>query len=286
MTLTTPETPEAGRKTTEQVEQDTRKKLEEAKSKIDPKASAMELIQRFLKEYKSLTHQEKIQRLGAIIVTITLGNLFGLKPKADTVLGAGSDTKAPETEEPQQPQAAQKKEEPGKKSESQPALPPVDKEKYKKGDVIAALVGLYPGVEVQGAAQSVPTSVSKRNGVPKWNKKTTDSWDYAADGNTDEAMERGEYQIKAVDRQKLDHYTSSGTDQVPEPTKTKLVRIAELLRADSRMPLFTGIAMTVDGIQVMMVKEIHIHSMSEYGKRGLSDYYYQPHTGVSYIMKS
>ena len=295
MTVTR-ETPEVAVPTAEQVETDTRKKLEEAKSKIDPKAGAMELIQRFLKDYKTLSHEEKTKRIFSILFTITLGNLLGIKQKPEEVLGVEPKAQEAKTETPatvpasatdesKEPATANEPEKakPGSSGGSGSALPKIDLEKYRKGDLIAAVIGLYPGVEVKGKSEPLQTSISSNKGVPKWTKKSTDDWDFGKAGNTDEEIEKGNYKVQST--MAPNGYTRGGTDQVPSATQKKLIKIAELLRADSRMPLFTGIAMTVDGVEVMMVKEIHIHSMSEYGKRNLSDYYYQPHTGVSYIMK-
>lgn len=289
MTYTTPEIPSAAPKTPDQIQEETRAQLAKAKLENFLKLSPLEMIQNYLNERPKLTPDQRREWIKAMVFTIFFLKLGKkINPKASDQRDKESDEAGAKTpaDAPDDTSAVPDTANPpseGKRGD-QPASPPaVDQQRYAKGDLIPAIVGLYPGVEVQGGLQTLNTAITTRAGVPKWGKKTTDDWDYAKAGNTDEGIEKGEYHIQSD--VEPSGYTRSGADSVPEPTKAKLVRIAQLLRADSRMPLFTGIAMTIDGVQVMFVKEIHIHDMREHGKSRLADYYFQPHTGVSYIMK-
>jgi hypothetical protein len=284
---TTPETTEVQGKTAVEIEQETRDKLAKAKAEIGPNSTVPEMIQGFFRDYKTLSSAERLQRLGGIIIALTLGK-FGKKPKAEDQPETETETES-ETEEVteagEEPPKRKKKqetdqaEEPEKRAES--PLPPIDTTKFKSGnDIIRSIKETFPGVEIQGGIVPLKTSVIKnRPGAPGWTKKSTDDWDYAAAGNTDEEMAKGNYSIQATVAP--DGYTREGTEGIPDKTAQKLTQIANVLRTDPRMPLFTGIAMTVDGVTVMMVKEIHIH------KRGTaSAYLCQPHTGASYIVKN
>ncbi|MBN2306925.1 hypothetical protein JXD20_02975 [Candidatus Peregrinibacteria bacterium] len=166
---------------------------------------------------------------------------------------------APESETPQ---------------EIKPSTPAakIDMSEFAQGSLTAAL-SKY--AEVLGGLKPLQTVISKpRKGKSNWPKTKTDNWDYEKAGNTDEDMAKGLYRIESVSAPA--GYTRQVAGKVPnESTRKKLTQIAVALRTDNRMPLFKGITLKVDGIEVMMVKEIH-----------MTDEYPLPHTGISYIVKA
>jgi len=282
-----------------EVKQKTKDQLAKAKEKLSPQSQVSAMIKSFFKDFKTLDSKERIKRIGAIIFAATIGKLLGLKKKVKESLPAGRQgekaataepTESEEPKEEDEEAPAADSEEPAKVTKPKPAEPraaskltEAAKNKFRKGELTTALSKTFSGVEIQAGLKPLETSIGKSKGVSGWKKNATHEWDYDAAGNNDAAIEKGDYHIQAINAPA--GYTRKGTGAPPAGTRTKLTKIARALRADPRMPLFTGIAMTVDGIEVMMVKEIHMHSLRGKRKEGLSDYFYQPHTGVSYIMK-
>lgn len=282
------------------VQQKTQQKLGEAKDRV----SLVKLFKNFWEKLKSGKSKEAFAAFGAILLTVSK-KLKGLKNEVDE-----DRQEADQEDAGQEDATAEKKEE--KAQETPPATtdsgddkkkkgPPKPKKtadrlsaaalaKFRKGELTTALSTTFSGVEVHGGLRKLETTTSKDSpGVPEWDynnsKKTTHEWDWQTEGNTEEKMKKGLYCIQAA--KPPEGYTRSGTNNVPASIKPKLTAIARALRTDPRMPLFKGIAMTVDGVEVMMVKEIHMHPLvnGKKPKPSLSDHYYQPHTGVSYVMK-
>lgn len=138
--------------------------------------------------------------------------------------------------------------------------------------VLASITEACPRAEVQSGLVPLRTEVMKnRKGKRSWKKDTTDNWDYEGAGNSEKKMARGIYSIEAVLAPAGYTRAVSG---VPEESRPALSKIAVALLKNKQMPLFTGIAIEVDGIEVMMVKEIHMNAR-----------YPLPHSGVSYIVK-
>jgi hypothetical protein len=140
-----------------------------------------------------------------------------------------------------------------------PILSKEERERFEKGTLTEGIEAAFPNVTVQEEIQELNTGSSKYEGLD------------------------GTYEITGIEPP--EGYTRRGTNKIPASTLKKIVKITHALRSDKRMPMYTGIVLNVDGIEVMMVKEQHIHSMGKYGEEGLSDYYYKPHTGVAYLPK-
>ena len=287
MTFTSPETPEAGKKTTEQVQQQTREELAKAKADLLKRMSAPELIKGFFKDFPHLNSTERWQYLSAIVVTL----LFKKENAQQQTEGGEAGTEGVLAEE-EAPEPAPTKDEkpktnePDKKDSSEPNkpktgwLPNFDVTKFRSGsDIFKSFKEHLGGIDVQEKFVPLKTVILKeRPGAPEWTRKSTGGWDWEKAGNTEEKMKQGIYNIEATEAPA--GYTRGGVDNVPPETASKLSKIAMALLNDTRMPLFTGIAMTVDGVEVMMVKEIHMHQ-----RGSASTYLCQPHTGVSFIMK-
>lgn len=132
-----------------------------------------------------------------------------------------------------------------------------------------------PTAKPSGKVVALPRRTEKPDSQGKPVQLTTNTRSRAGLGGT--------YEVESVNVPA--GYTRRGTGKLPSKTQGKLSRIATRLRTDRSMEMFTGIPMVVDGYDVMMVKEQHMTPMKNYGKEGLSDYYYKPHTGVAYLMK-
>ncbi|MBU1015675.1 hypothetical protein KJ657_01155 [Patescibacteria group bacterium] len=250
---------------------------ETPKKAPEPTGRLAEFFKEFIKEYKGGKgfFEAFLAGLKASVST----KLRALKNEVGQQKEPGQEEGPPEAvaEGPEAEETEPSQNKSGKKPASAPLS--AEMQKFRKGKLFASIAETFPDVEVQSKLIPLSTAISKPNpGAAGWTKESTDNWDWKKVGNTDEDMKKGMYRIEAI--REPNGYTRSGTDKVPSDIKPKLTKIAVALLHDPRMPLFKGIAMKVDGVEVMMVKEIHMHP------RGTaSTYLCQPHTGVSYIMK-
>lgn len=262
------------------------------KKSTEPK-SVGELFKDFLKQLKSGNGKEAFKRFTEIFLGVISGKLLGLKAEVEKRKQEVEQKKAEE-----KPEDKKEEQKPDKEPESippsspKPASPPVGPSrisserltKFRQGEIFNSLTTTFENTEVETKLVPLKTAISKpRPGAPDWTPerraKSTPEWDYKKAGNTEEEMKEGSYRIEGTVAP--ESYSRSGPEQIPSDTKAKLTAIARALLADKRMPLFSGIAMTVDGVEVMMVKEIHMHP-----RGSSSDYLCQPHQGVSYIIKT
>lgn len=246
-----------------------------------------QLFKQLFENLKSGKGKESLQSVTAIIIAIFTGKLASLKEDVEK----GRKEKEEEAEEEAPGPVAEEEEKPEDKKEdkgpqkTQPSpQPKIDLAKFRSGDLFKALSENFSGVQVIGN-QPLKDHTATSNpcpGAPDWPKNSTGNWDFAGAGNTAEEMAKGMYKIQAIDRGWLDKngYTQRGIGDIPSGTSQKLTAIAMALLNDPRMLLFTGIKMTVDGVEVMMMKEIHMHP-----RGSASTYLCQPHTGVAFILK-
>lgn len=259
-----------------------KKKLEEAKGKVD----MGKLFKEFFQNLASGNGKEAFKKFSAIILAVFSGKLAGLKKdvektrkdteeKADSAEAEDEDEEKEEEGE-EEDTGTTKTDKPPKAEPSAP-IPKIDKAKFRKGELFAALDKHCPYAKIEHELLRPDKDTMTVKGIPGWKKgKNTDDWDYEGAGNTDELIGKGEYKVQGIKRPK-------GTQKkVPAQTHKKLERIAVVLQHDPRMPLFTAIDMEVDGIKVIMVKEIHCWDKSRTKSKTLA----QPHTGTAYIVKS
>jgi hypothetical protein len=138
----------------------------------------------------------------------------------------------------------------------------------------------FEGLEKVGPIKPLETETLKIKGRPGWRKNNVDDWDYEAFGNNDSDIKSGVYHVESVKEPK--GYTRKGTNRIPKATRDKITEIAKYLKNNDQMPLFTGIEMTIDGHEILMVKEIHCWRASQSSSRYLT----QPHSGTAFMVKT
>lgn len=292
MSVETP-TPPATPPSADRIKDEARKKLDEAKGRI----GLMQKIKEMMDNFKEGKGKEAFKNLTAIIVAVFTGKLHTLKEDVEKTRkekenkkegGNKAKEKKPDKKKSPKKKEDDKKEKKDDKPEKTAPAPnvkstakPLDESKLSETGkkVLPALASQYPDIEIQPGIVNLETAISQpRKGAKNWPRKSTQDWDYEKAGNTEDLMKDGKYRIEATIAP--NGYTRNDTNKPPAATRQKLAKIAMSLLNNKKMPLFTGIAMKVDGWEVMMVREVHMHP------RGTaSDYLCQPHSGVSYIMK-
>ena len=277
----TPEKISGARGTAEKTAEAARKKLEEAKDGV----SIGKLFKELLDSFKEKDHKETFKKLSAIILAVFSGKLAGLKADVEKTRqekGEGTEendkkneVKTAEANTPEPAPSPEKKE--SDKPESGSTISKIDKTKFRQGELFASLAEFCPYAKIESGLVSQETKIVTIQGIPGWERGAkTDNWDYEKAGNTEDTIAEGVYKVDTVKR------AGSQNEKVPQNTQKKLEQIAIALQHDPRMPLFTGIDMTVDGITVTMVKEIHCWNRSQTKSKTLG----QPHTGTAYIIKT
>jgi len=239
-------------------------------------AGIIDMVKEIAQKWKEGDRKAAYEKAVAIIIGIFSGKLDNLKADVEK-------TRQAKTQPTPSPDAAQPPTEQGKtendaappetgptspSTDEATGQPPVDLTKFRQGDVFKSLSESFGNVEVDPKLIPLETAVSKaRAGASGWTKESTDDWNYEKAGNTEEDLKKGLYRIESTVAPT--GYTRSVSGKVPDTTAKKLTRIAMALLKDPRLPLFKGIAMKVDGVDVMMVKEIHMHPFSDAEKTKL-----------------
>ena len=153
-------------------------------------------------------------------------------------------------------------------------VPKINVDEFQKGNLMDALAKHCPYAKIESGPKTMSHHSVTIKGIPGWPKgRKTEGWDHAEAGNTDALIAQGKYKVSTIDRPK-------NRKTVPKGTHQKLEQMAIALQHDTRMPLFTGIDMVVDGIPVTLVKEIHCNPNTQSKTLG------QPHIGTAYFVRS
>lgn len=281
--------------------------LEKVRKEFEAKAKISKLLIEAKKAFKDGKNVEALKKFSIFVVALFAKKLKDLKSdveekrkKAEQQKAAGKKSK-PTTkgrgkeDDKKKDVAPNKKSAPAKKAAPKAKPFAESRKKLAKGELFPTLALAFPKVEIKKKLVGLDHKTIEISGKPGWEKgHRTGKWDYEKAGNTDATISKGEYKVDSVlpppgysrlkvDIDKIQDHKKHDTKEVHD----LLTAICVKLNNDSRMPLFTGIAVKITDkkgktYEAMCVKEIHCW------KTGTTDstYRLQPHTGVSYIIKT